>query len=122
LEEVVQVREDLGYPIMVTPFSQFVVTQAAVNVMLSERYKEVSDETIKAETRRKLGPNALIFGELDAYNVLCLGKPDQVERAVKEAIDAGVNAVWPGYDIWPTVPKENMEMLMTAARKYGELV
>jgi [methyl-Co(III) methanol-specific corrinoid protein]:coenzyme M methyltransferase len=74
-----------------------------------------------AETRRKLGPDALIFGELDAYNVLCLGKPDQVEKAVKEAIDAGVNAIWPGCDIWPAVPKENMEMLMSAARKYGKL-
>ena len=74
-----------------------------------------------AETRRKLGPDALIFGELDAYSILCLGRPDQVEKGVKEAIDAGVNAVWPGCDIWPTVPRENMEMLMSAARKYGKL-
>ncbi len=74
-----------------------------------------------AETRQKLGPDALIFGELDAYGVLCQGKPDQVERAVKEAVDGGVNAIWPGCDIWPTVPKENMEALMTAARKYGKL-
>jgi len=74
-----------------------------------------------ADTRRKLGPDALIFGELDAYNVLCLGKPEQVEQAVKEAIDAGVNAIWPGCDIWPTVPKENMEALMSSARRYGQL-
>jgi [methyl-Co(III) methanol-specific corrinoid protein]:coenzyme M methyltransferase len=74
-----------------------------------------------AETRRKLGPDALIFGQLDAYNTLCLGNPDSVANAVKESIDAGVNALWPGCDIWPTVPKANMEMLVAAARKYGKL-
>jgi oxaloacetate decarboxylase alpha subunit len=47
LEETIQVRKDLGYPIMVTPFSQFVVSQAAMNVMVGERYKQVSDEVIK---------------------------------------------------------------------------
>ena len=33
LEEIVQVKEDLGYPIMVTPFSQFVASQAAINIL-----------------------------------------------------------------------------------------
>lgn len=47
LEEVVQVRKDLGYPIMVTPFSQFIVTQASINIMLGERYKQVIDEIIQ---------------------------------------------------------------------------
>lgn len=74
-----------------------------------------------AETRKKLGSDVLIFGELDAYGVLVQGKPDDVDRTVKEAIDGGVNAIWPGCDIWPTVPKENMEALMAAAKKYGKL-
>lgn len=73
------------------------------------------------ETRKKLGPDVLIFGELDAYGVLSMGKPDDVDKAVKEAIDRGVNAIWPGCDLWPVVPKENMEALMAAARKYGKL-
>jgi oxaloacetate decarboxylase alpha subunit len=46
LEEVIQVRKDLGYPIMVTPFSQFMVSQAAINIMLGERYKQITDEII----------------------------------------------------------------------------
>jgi [methyl-Co(III) methanol-specific corrinoid protein]:coenzyme M methyltransferase len=74
-----------------------------------------------AETKKKLGSGVLIFGELDAYGVLVQGSPDDVERAVKEAIDRGVDAIWPGCDIWPTVPKENMEALMKAARRYGKL-
>ena len=46
LEESVHVRKDLGYPIMITPHSQFVVTQAAINVFTGERYKLVIDELI----------------------------------------------------------------------------
>ena len=47
LEEAAQVRAEFGYPIMVTPLSQFVGSQAAVNVMVGERYKQVTDQTIE---------------------------------------------------------------------------
>ncbi len=46
LEESVAVRKDLGYPIMITPHSQFVVSQSAINVATGERYKHVIDEVI----------------------------------------------------------------------------
>ena len=46
LEECVRVRKDFGYPIMITPHSQFVVTQSAINVATGERYKHVIDELI----------------------------------------------------------------------------
>jgi oxaloacetate decarboxylase alpha subunit len=46
LEEVVRVRTDFGYPIMVTPLSQFVGTQAAMNVATGDRYKVVPDEVL----------------------------------------------------------------------------
>ncbi len=45
LEEVVRVREDLGYPPLVTPTSQIVGSQAMLNVMHGERYKVVTKET-----------------------------------------------------------------------------
>jgi oxaloacetate decarboxylase alpha subunit len=47
LEEIAQVRAELGYPIMVTPFAQFVGSQAAINVITGERYKEVTDQVIQ---------------------------------------------------------------------------
>jgi oxaloacetate decarboxylase alpha subunit len=47
LEEAARVREEWGYPIMVTPLSQFVGTQAAINVICGERYKEVTDQAIQ---------------------------------------------------------------------------
>ncbi len=71
-------------------------------------------------TREKLGEDALIFGDIDAYSVLVNGTPEQVEQAVKDAVAKGVNALWPGCDRWPTVPKENMQALMRAAREYGK--
>jgi pyruvate carboxylase subunit B len=42
--EVPQVRKDLGYPPLVTPTSQIVGTQAVLNVLLGERYKNVTKE------------------------------------------------------------------------------
>jgi oxaloacetate decarboxylase alpha subunit len=47
LDEAAQVRAEFGYPIMVTPLSQFVGSQAAINVIVGERYKEVTDQTIE---------------------------------------------------------------------------
>src|SRR5262245_55759047 len=46
LEEVSRVRAEFGYPIMVTPYSQFFGVQAAINVMVGARYKEVTDEVL----------------------------------------------------------------------------
>jgi oxaloacetate decarboxylase alpha subunit len=47
LEETSRVRVEFGYPIMVTPLSQFVGSQAAINVIIGERYKEVTDQVIR---------------------------------------------------------------------------
>jgi oxaloacetate decarboxylase (Na+ extruding) subunit alpha len=47
LEEVTRVRAEMGYPIMVTPVSQFVATQAVMNVISGERWSKVSDEMVR---------------------------------------------------------------------------
>jgi oxaloacetate decarboxylase alpha subunit len=44
LAEVPKVREDLGFPPLVTPLSQMVGTQAVFNVLLGERYKIIPTE------------------------------------------------------------------------------
>ncbi|MFV0517844.1 MAG: oxaloacetate decarboxylase subunit alpha [Aminipila sp.] len=44
LKEVPRVRQDLGYPPLVTPTSQIVGTQATLNVITGERYKMVPSE------------------------------------------------------------------------------
>ncbi len=44
LAEIPRVREDLGYPPLVTPTSQIVGTQAVLNVMTGQRYKSITNE------------------------------------------------------------------------------
>lgn len=44
LEEIVQIRRELAWPIMVTPFSQIIAVQAMLNVVSGERYSSVPDE------------------------------------------------------------------------------
>ena len=46
LNEVPRVREDLGYPPLVTPLSQMVGTQAVMNVLAGERYKMCPKEIV----------------------------------------------------------------------------
>lgn len=47
LEEVTRVREEMGWPILVTPVSQLVAYQATRNVIDPERWLNVSDETVR---------------------------------------------------------------------------
>lgn len=59
LEEVPRVREDFGYPPLVTPTSQIVGTQAVMNVLGGERYKMVPKESkglLKGEYGRLPAP------------------------------------------------------------------
>ena len=44
LKEIPAVRKDLGYPPLVTPLSQMVGNQAVTNVLVGERYKNISNE------------------------------------------------------------------------------
>lgn len=44
LEEIPKVRADLGYPPLVTPLSQMVGNQAVTNVLVGQRYKQISKE------------------------------------------------------------------------------
>ncbi len=47
LEECARVRQELGWPIMITPFSQLVGTQAVLNVVQGDRYRVVPNEVKK---------------------------------------------------------------------------
>ena len=47
LEEIERVRAEMGYPIVVTPVSQLMVTQSVMNVTDKERWRTVSDEMVR---------------------------------------------------------------------------
>ena len=54
LKEIPEVRKDLGYPPLVTPLSQMVGNQAVTNVLVGERYKNISKE-VKAYFKGEYG-------------------------------------------------------------------
>jgi oxaloacetate decarboxylase alpha subunit len=61
LKEIARIRKELGYPIMVTPLSQYIGAQAVLNHTAGERYTIVTDEIIKFV----LGHYGEIAGEVD---------------------------------------------------------
>lgn len=61
LEEAEQVRVDLGYPILVSPFAQFVITQAMLNTLGGERYRTIPEEI----RRYLLGHYGRLAGSVD---------------------------------------------------------
>lgn len=86
LQEAARVRHDLGYPIIVSPFAQFVMTQAVLNVMGTERYATVPDEVRKYV----LGYYGEIAGPIDA-NIF-----DRITGGAKPVTDRPGNLLEPG--------------------------
>ena len=63
-EELDRVRQELGWPIVMTPFSQMLLTQAVMNVTGKERYAVVPDEVIRYALGRFGRPNVPIAAEV----------------------------------------------------------
>jgi oxaloacetate decarboxylase alpha subunit len=78
LQEAARVRCELGYPIIVSPFAQFVMTQAVLNVMGRERYATVPDEVRKYV----LGYYGEIAGPVDpnVYDRISRGEEGNTRR------------------------------------------
>ena len=95
-------------------------TNDIVPFMLESGTKAISvdQKNDVAESRAKLGPKALIFGNYDPYNVLVAGTPELVRTTIGKCIDDGVSAVWPGCDIWPTVPPENVKAMLEEVKSH----
>jgi oxaloacetate decarboxylase alpha subunit len=60
MEEIGRVRLELGWPIVMTPFAQMVLTQAVMNVTGRERYAVIPDEVIRYALGRFGKPNVPI--------------------------------------------------------------
>ena len=72
-----------------------------------------------AKTREDIGPEPLIFGNIDAYKLFCVDPVEEVDKAVITALEQGVDAIWPGCDIWPEAKAENVKAHVDATKKYG---
>ncbi|MFM5950653.1 MAG: biotin carboxyl carrier protein [Novosphingobium sp.] len=60
IEEIGRVREELGWPIVMTPFAQMVLTQAVMNVTGAERYAVIPDEVMRYALGKFGRPNVPI--------------------------------------------------------------
>jgi len=79
LREVVRVRAELGYPIMVTPFPQMVCSQALFNILSSDRYANVSDQIIRYALGKFGRPSAPIDAAV-LTRILDRGRADEIRR------------------------------------------
>lgn len=116
-KEVAKVREDLGYPPLVTPTSQIVGTQALINVLQGERYKVVTRETkdyvkgLYGKPPAPIKPDIIkkILGE---ETPILLRPADllepEIEKYQNEAYDAGARSLEDvlSYVLFPMVAKE----------------
>jgi len=127
LAEVPRVREDLGYPPLVTPTSQIVGTQAVMNVISGERYKMVPKET-KALVKGEYGKTpAPIKEEIikkiigDEKRITCrpadLLEPelDKIRDEMKEYLEQDEDVLT--YALFPQVAKKFFEYRKAAKYK-----
>lgn len=127
LEEVPRVREDFGFPPLVTPTSQIVGTQAVLNVVAGERYKMVTKES-KALLRGEYGSLPAPVNE--DVRKICIGddavithRPaddiapelDSYREAIKEYIEQEEDIL--SYALFPQVAPKFFEF--RRAQKYG---
>ena len=64
IEELGRVRQELGWPIVMTPFAQMLITQAVLNVTGKERYAAVPDEIIRYALGKFGRPNIPLAPEV----------------------------------------------------------
>ncbi len=119
LEEIPRVRADMGYPPLVTPSSQIVGTQAVLNALFGQRYKQVTKETravvlgqygqtpapISDEVRKQIAPDAEpITGRPADHLEPELGKAAQEAGALAHSEEDVLS-----YVLFPQVAKEFLE-------------
>lgn len=71
-----------------------------------------------AKIRAEIAPDGLIFGQMNA-NALVSGNPADIVKAVLASLDAGVDALWPGGDICPDTPLENLIAMVDTVKEHG---
>jgi len=70
------------------------------------------DQTTDAKSAREALKDILLLGNLDPMETLSKGNEATVAEAVTRAKEAGVDAVWPGCDLVPSTPIQNIKAMM----------
>jgi oxaloacetate decarboxylase alpha subunit len=103
LKEVPRVREDMGYPPLVTPSSQVVGTQAVINVLQGKRYAVLTEHT----KNYLLGKYGKAPGKVNQ---------ELVKRAVEETGQQPITHR-PADDIEPEFEKDRAELIQKLGRQ-----
>jgi [methyl-Co(III) methanol-specific corrinoid protein]:coenzyme M methyltransferase len=74
------------------------------------------DQTNDLARSREETPNTLLFGNLDPLGLISQGTPAQITEAVAGAVRSGADAIWPGCDLYPQTPLENLRALVAASK------
>jgi [methyl-Co(III) methanol-specific corrinoid protein]:coenzyme M methyltransferase len=67
------------------------------------------DQTNHISASRLALQDALLFGNLDPVHTIAGGTVEQIRNEVQSVINAGVDAIWPGCDLVPETPLENIK-------------
>ena len=70
-----------------------------------------------AQSREVLGPETILFGNIDPVKTLVEDDDPSIRSAVTNAIEARVDAIWPGCDLWPRVPAANMRLMIDESQR-----
>ena len=70
------------------------------------------DQVTDVKLAREVLKDVLLFGNLDPMETLSEGNQTDVARAVTGAKEAGVDAVWPGCDLVPSTPIQNIRAIL----------
>lgn len=127
LKEVPRVREDFGYPPLVTPMSQMVGTQAVFNIILGKRYKMVPNEA-KNYVKGLYGrPTVPISGEIKERIIgdeeIFTGRPadlldpqlEEYRNEIKEYIEQEEDVL--SYALFPQIAMEFFKRRQAAKYK-----
>jgi MtaA/CmuA family methyltransferase len=69
------------------------------------------DQTTDIKSAREALGDVSLFGNLDPLEILLRGDEARVAEAVSRAKEAGVDAVWPGCDLVPSTPVQNIRTM-----------
>lgn len=118
LGEVTRVRAEMGYPIIVTPVSQFIASQAARNVIDAERWANVGDETIRYFLGHYGGPPAPVDPDI-ADRVLALPQARQLRELTPVTLEGARRRFGSGISdeellLRLTMPAEQVDAMVDA--------
>lgn len=127
LEEVPRVREDMGYPPLVTPTSQIIGTQAVLNVISGERYKMTPSE-IKEYVKGRYGKTSNPISDEIITKIIGNEKPidhrpaDDLDPMLKDCQNEILEFIEQeedvlSYALFPQIASEFFKERQT--RKYG---